>query len=224
MATSTRELTSFLAEPERRLLRAIAARVPLRWRPNHFTVLGVLGATGAAAAYALASVDPGWLWAASALLGVQWFGDSLDGTLARVRRIERPRYGFYLDHMTDAYSTVAIGAGIALSQLLQPGLAFGLVVLYLALSINVYLESQVFGRFRLGYSRVGPTEARIILIALNSVLALYHGLPSWPVVQVIANGAAALLLAGLVGVLVARFARNVYVLARMEPQFRSRKP
>lgn len=221
MATSTRELTFLLADPERRLLRAIAARVPHRWRPNHFTALGVLGATGVGLAYALARFHPAWLWVASALLVVQWFGDSLDGTRARVRGIERPRYGYYLDHMTDAYSTVAIGAGIALSQYVHLGLALGLVVLYLALSINVYLESEVFGRFRLGYSRIGPTEARIILIAWNAVLALYHELPAgvWPELRVVANLAAGLLAAGLAGVLIARFVRNVYVLARLEPQF-----
>jgi archaetidylinositol phosphate synthase len=221
MATSTRELTFLLAEPERRLLRAIAPRIPRRWRPNHFTALGVLAATGVGVAYALARADAGWLWVASALLFVQWLGDSLDGTLARVRGVERPRYGYYLDHMTDAYSTVVIGTGIALSHYVHPGLALGLVVLYLALSINVYLESEVFGRFRLGYGRIGPTEARIVLIGCNAVLALYHAVPAGggPELQVVANLGAGVLAAGLAGLLVARFVHNVYVLARLEPQF-----
>ncbi len=221
MATSTRELTFLLAEPERRLLRAIAQRIPRRWRPNHFTALGVLGATGVGVAYALARLHPSWLWVASALLVVQWFGDSLDGTLARVRGIERPRYGYYLDHMTDAYSTVVIGIGIALSHYVHLGLALGLVVLYLALSINVYLESEVFGRFRLGYSRVGPTEARILLMCLNALLALYREVPTgaWPELRVVANVGAGLLAVGLAAALVGRFVRNVYVLARLEPQF-----
>ncbi len=148
MATSHRELTFLLAEPEKRLLRAVALRVPRRWRPNHFTVLGVLGATGAGIAYALAGRHPGWLWAASVMLIVNWFGDSLDGTLARVRGAERPRYGYYLDHIVDAYSTAVIGLGIGLSPFVHFGLALGLVVLYLVLSINVYLESHVFGNSR----------------------------------------------------------------------------
>jgi phosphatidylglycerophosphate synthase len=225
MATSTRKLTSLLAEPERRLLRAIAARIPRRWRPNHLTALGVVGATGVGLAYALARVHPAWLWVASALLVVQWFGDSLDGTLARVRGIERPRYGYYLDHMTDAYSTVVIGVGIALSGYVHFGLALGLVVLYLALSINVYLESEVFGRFQLGYSRMGPTEARILLIGLNAGLALYREVPAgvWPELRVIANVAAGLLAAAFAAVLIARFVRNVYVLARLEPQVRPKR-
>ena len=222
MATPQRELTFLLAAPERRLLRAIAARIPARWRPNHFTVLGVLAATGVGVAYALARLDSSWLWVASALLVVQWLGDSLDGTLARVRGVERPRYGYYLDHMTDAYSTVVIGAGIGLSHYVHVGLALCLVVLYLALSINVYLESQVLGSFRLGYSRVGPTEARILMIVLNTVLAVSHEVPrtAWSVLASVGNVVAVALAAALLALLVARFARNVHVLARMEPQFK----
>ena len=96
---------------------------------------------------------------------LQWLGDSLDGTLARVRRIERPRYGYYLDHLVDAFATVAVGVGLGLSpyMLLSVGLAVALV--YLLLSINVYLEAQTLGRFGIGYGRIGPTEARIALIA-----------------------------------------------------------
>lgn len=181
MASATRELTFLLAAPEKRLLQAIAQRVPGRLRPNHFTVLGVLAATGAGAAYALASRGAGWLWLASAMLAMQWFGDSLDGTLVRVRRTERPRYGYYLDRITDAYSTAAIGVGIGLSHYVHFGLALGLVVLYLLLSINVYLETQVFGTFQLGYGRLGPTEARLMLVTANTVLALSVEVPAeWP--------------------------------------------
>jgi len=223
MATPTREMTFLLADPERRVLRAIAARIPARWRPNHFTVLGVLSATGVGAAYALARFGTGWLWVASALLIVQWLGDSLDGTLARVRGIERPRYGYYLDHMTDAYSTVVIGLGIGLSHFVHFGLALSLVVLYLALSVNVYLESQVLGRFRMGYGLVGPTEARVVLIVLNTALALYREVPAevWSDFTSTENIVVALLIVALVALLVTRFARNVYVLARLEPQVRA---
>jgi phosphatidylglycerophosphate synthase len=219
MASATRELTFLLAAPEKRLLQAIARRVPGSLRPNHFTVLGVLAATGAGAAYALASHGAGWLWLASAMLAVQWFGDSLDGTLARVRRTERPRYGYYLDHITDAYSTAAIGVGIGLSHYVHFSLALGLVVLYLLLSINVYLETQVFGTFQLGYGRLGPTEARLMLVAANTVLALSVEVPAeWPALFTVRSGVVALLLVGMLALIVARFARNVRVLARLEPQ------
>src|SRR2546428_10507624 len=214
MADATRELTFCLAEPERRLLRAVAARLPSVVRSDHLTVLGVLGATGAGAAYALSSFSSVWLWAASAMLVANWLGDSLDGTLARVRRHERPRYGYYLDHLVDAYSTVAVGVGIGLSPYVHLGIALGAVVLYLVLSINVYLESTVFGAFRLGYGRFGPTEARLILIGANAALALGAGSAAVPIA---ANLGLALLAAGMVGMLVVRFARNLRELGAAEP-------
>ncbi len=107
---------------------------------------------------------------------MQWFGDSLDGTLARVRKIERPTYGYYLDHLVDAIATAAIGIGLGLSPLMLLSTGTLIVVAYLILSINVYLESFAFNRFSIGYGYVGPTEIRLILIALNTVVALGAGL------------------------------------------------
>jgi phosphatidylglycerophosphate synthase len=113
---------------------------------------------------------------ASALLIVQWIGDSLDGTLARVRKIERPTYGYYLDHLVDSIATAAIGIGLGLSPYMLLSVGTLIVVAYLTLSINVYLESFAFGRFSIGYGRIGPTEIRLVLIALNTFLALGAGL------------------------------------------------
>jgi phosphatidylglycerophosphate synthase len=209
-----RELTFLLAEPERRLLRAIAARLPQWLTPDGLTALGMVGAVGAGVAYALSTWSAAWLWAASALLVVNWFGDSLDGTLARVRRAERPRYGYYLDHMVDAFSTAAIGAGIGLSPYVNLGVALAGVVAYLILSINIYLESQAFGVFRLGYSRIGPTEARIVLIVANAALALSG--PSAAAVP-IATGAVTALVAGMLVMVALRIGRNLTQLARLEP-------
>ena len=222
MAPAHRELTFLLAAPERRLLRAIAARLPARIRSNHLTVLGVLAAAGTGTAYALSTYSAAWLLAASALLVVNWFGDSLDGTLARVRGVERPRYGYYLDHIVDAFSTAAIGIGIGLSPHVDLGIALGVVVMYLVLSINVYLESAVFGVFRLAYSRIGPTEVRIILIVANTLIALNKEVagPLWPSLRVLANWTLALLAVGMLGMLVARFAKNLNELAKQEPQQR----
>jgi phosphatidylglycerophosphate synthase len=220
MADATRELTFLLAAPERRLLRAIAVRIPRRFRPNHLTAWGVLGATGAGVAYALSAHNAAWLWAASAMLVLNWFGDSLDGTLARVRGAERPRYGYYLDHVVDAYSTAVIGIGIGLSPYVDLGVALGLVVLYLVLSINVYLESTVFGKFRLAYGKLGPTEVRILMVLANTALALHHRAPGslWPNPAAVANWGLIILGLVMLGLLVARFVRNVYTLARLEPQ------
>jgi len=217
--TATREKTFLLARPEARVLEWIARRMPGWVTPDHLTALGVLAAIGIAAAYALSNRDPAWLWAASALLVVHWLGDSLDGTLARVRRTERPRYGYYLDHLVDAVATALIGLGLGLSphMLLVTGLA--IVIAYLVLSINTYLETNTLGVFSLGYGRLGPTEARAGLIALNALLAL--GLA--PAVSVLGLGVTALDAAGpvvvalMLGGLAVRAARNLRELARLEP-------
>ncbi len=215
-----REMTFLLAGVERRVLQALAARVPRTIRSNHLTVIGILGAVGTGTAYALTRYDPAWLWVASLLLGVNWLGDSLDGTLARVRGTQRPKYGYYLDHVVDAFSTVVIGLGIGLSPYVNLGLALGLVVVYLALSINVYLESSVFGVFKISYGRIGPTEVRLLLVFLNTVLALaalWEVKGPWPI-RLVANWTLAILLAGMVALFVGRFARNLYRLAKIEPQ------
>ncbi|MFL5895227.1 MAG: CDP-alcohol phosphatidyltransferase family protein [Thermoleophilaceae bacterium] len=169
---STREPNFLLARHEKRLLVAIARRLP-RWiLPNDLTALGVVAAVAICIAYQATNLGSGWLWVASGLLVVHWLGDSLDGTLARVRGIERPRYGYYLDHLVDAISTACIGIGLGLSPFMLLSTGALIVVAYLMLSINVYLESQAFGRFSIGYGKVGPTEVRVLLIALNTALAL----------------------------------------------------
>jgi archaetidylinositol phosphate synthase len=204
-----REKSFLLARHEARVLDWLAHRVPARITPDHMTMLGVVAALGIGAAYWLSGRDPAWLWAASGLLLVHWLGDSLDGTLARVRRIERPKYGYYLDHLVDAGATIAIGAGLGLSPYMSLTTALAIVIAYLALSINTYLETQVFGVFTLGYGRFGPTEARAGLIALN--LLLLAGATS--VLDVAGLALAGLMLLGLA----VRAVRNLRVLAAREP-------
>jgi archaetidylinositol phosphate synthase len=217
MPDPKRELTFLLAGPERRLLRWIAARLPAWLTSDQLTALGVAAATATGMAYALSGSRSGWLWVASALLVVQWFGDSLDGTLARVRHAERPRYGYYLDHVVDAYSTAAIGIGLGVSPYVSLGIALGLVVVYLVLSINVYLESTVFGAFRLAYGRLGPTEIRLILIAINSGLALHPGRSTVPV-RLVADALFAAAGLGMLAMLAVRFRQNLRALAALEPR------
>jgi len=220
VADAQREMTFLLAGIEQRVLQRIATHVPRSLRSNHLTVLGTLGAVGAGTAYALTRYHPAWLWVASLMLGVNWLGDSLDGTLARVRGTQRPKYGYYLDHVVDAFSTAVIGLGIGLSPYVNLGLALGLVVVYLALSINVYLESSVFGVFKISYGRIGPTEVRLVLVMLNTMLAVAALLQiKGPVaIRVVANWTLAILLTGMVVLFVGRFARNLYRLAKLEPQ------
>jgi len=220
VADAQREMTFLLAGIEQRVLQRIAAHVPRSLRSNHLTVLGTLGAVGAGTAYALTRYHPAWLWLASLMLGVNGLGDSLDGTLARVRGTQRPKYGYYLDHVVDAFSTAVIGLGIGLSPYVNLGLALGLVVVYLALSINVYLESSVFGVFKISYGRIGPTEVRLLLVILNTMLAVAAQLQiKGPLpIRLVANWTLAILLAGMVALFVGRFARNLYRLAKLEPQ------
>jgi len=218
--TAPREMQFLLAGPEKRILTALARYVPRTIRSNHLTVLGTFGSVIAGAGYALSIRHPAWLWLATIGLIINWLGDSLDGTLARVRQTQRPKYGYYLDHIVDAFSTTVIGLGIGLSPYVDVGIALGLVVAYLALSINVYLESTVFGVFRLAYGRIGPTEVRIILMLLNTTVIVYEATSVTRSVSLarVANVGMTVVLAGMVAVLVARFARNVYRLAKLEPQ------
>ena len=216
---ATREPSFLLAGPEKRVLRAIARRLP-RWvLPDDLTALGVLSALAICACYVLSNEDPAWLWAASGLLVVHWLGDSLDGTLARVRGIGRPRYGYYLDHLVDAISTVAIGLGLGLSPYLLLSVGTLIVVGYLLLSINVYLESQALGRFSIGYGKIGPTEARILLIGLNTALLLGGGLGfeiaglDLSVLDLAGTALVALMALALAG----RARRNLAELAQVEP-------
>jgi phosphatidylglycerophosphate synthase len=209
-AEAPREKTFLLARPEQRLLEAIARRLPAVVRPDHLTGL----ALAAAVAFA-AFAATGHFWTAAALLVVHWFGDSLDGTLARVRRAERPRYGYYLDHLADAAATALVGLGLGLSTHMHLAAGLVLVIAYLALSINSYLETQALGRFSLGYGRLGPTEARLGLIALLSAVALgaeVH-VAGLTLLDVVALGGAAVMLLALA----LRAAGNLRVLADREP-------
>src|SRR3954467_6973748 len=215
-----REKTFLLAPAEGRMLNWLAERMPARVMPDHMTILGVLAALGIGAAYWLSGRDPVWLWVASGLLVVQWLGDSLDGTLARTRHIERPRYGYYLDHLVDAVSTVLIGIGLGLSPYLLLASGMLIVVVYLVLSINTYLETSVFGVFELGYGRVGPTEARLALVVLTVVMAPGAGL-SFTVFGVRATIIDAVVLtvvAGMLGAFTVRAWRNLRTLAAAEPR------
>jgi phosphatidylglycerophosphate synthase len=216
--TAPREKTFLLARPEGRVLEWIARRLPAWVMPDHLTALGVLAAVGIAAAYALSNGDPVWLWAASGLLVVHWLGDSLDGTLARVRRTERPQYGYYLDHLVDAIATALIGLGLGLSPYLLLVTGLVIVIAYLVLSINTYLETNTLGVFSLGYGRLGPTEARVGLIVINTMLALGVApvISGLSVLDVVVLGAAG----AMVMALAVRAARNLRELARREPAVR----
>jgi archaetidylinositol phosphate synthase len=222
MSDAPRDKQFLLATAEGRVLEWIARRLPARVMPDHLTALGVLAAIGIAAAYLLSNDDKAWLWAASALLVVHWLGDSLDGTLARVRKSERPKYGYYLDHLVDAVATALIGLGLGLSPYMLLSVGLVIVIAYLVLSINTYLETYAFGVFTLGYGRLGPTEARLALIVLNTLIAVGVGLGfhvgdlGLTVLDLIGLAVAGLMVASLIG----RAGRNLRRLAELEPAAR----
>lgn len=217
-----RQYPFLLAGFEAWLLPRTARALPTWVVPDHLSIAGLIGATGVAVSYALSNRNPAWLWGASGFLVLQWLGDSLDGTLARVRKIERPRYGYYLDHLLDAYSTLAIGLGLGLSPYMLLSVGLGIAIAYLILSINVYLETHVYREFELGYGILGPTEARVLLLTLNTVAVMIGPLPfvafgeGVTVFDVV--GVAGLTV--MVALLSARVVKNLRRLGRLEPSGR----
>jgi archaetidylinositol phosphate synthase len=171
---ATRVHESFLAAAEKRALTWMAERMPAGVNSDHLTILGFGAQIATGVCYALAVHDRRMLLAAIVCLAVNWFGDSLDGTLARVRQQQRPRYGFYVDHMIDSVGAVAMMGGLALSGYMHPAIAIGLLIAFLLLSIQSYLATYTLGEFHLSFWRFGPTELRILLVIGN--LALFR----WP--------------------------------------------
>lgn len=156
---------------EKRLLIWLARHTPAAIGPDHLTILGLAAQIAAGFAYALVTRDPRALWLVDLLLVLNWLGDSLDGTLARVRNQQRPRYGFYVDHICDTLGALALMGGLACSGLLHWPVAAGLLVCFYALSIETYLATYTLGRFHLSHGMLGPTEIRILLAIGN--LAAY---------------------------------------------------
>jgi archaetidylinositol phosphate synthase len=170
---------SWVAAAEKRALLWLAARIPDSIGPDHLTVLGLAAQIGAGVFYVLAAFNRYALLGVIACLALNWFGDSLDGTLARVRQRLRPRYGFYVDHMVDSFGALSLMGGLALSGYMHPVIAIGLLIAFLMLSIQSYLATHALGEFRISFWRFGPTELRILLAVGN--LALF-----WkPVVHVL---------------------------------------
>jgi archaetidylinositol phosphate synthase len=161
---------SWVAAHEKRALLWLAKRTPPWIGPDHLTALGLVAQFGAGVCYALASRNKYALLGVIGCLALNWLGDSLDGTLARVRQQLRPRYGFYVDHMVDSFGALALMGGLAVSGYMHPWIAIGLLVGFLMLSIQSYLATYVLGEFRLSFWRFGPTELRILLAVGNLVL------------------------------------------------------
>lgn len=161
---------SLLSPLERPLLLWLAARMPRSITPNGLTLTGLLGAALTFLSYVLARDDAVFLWFASAGLALNWFGDSLDGTLARYRRAERPRYGFFLDNVTDLFAQLLVGLGLALCGYLRPEAAGFTLIVYLMIVAATAITQSVTGEMAQSVMLVGPTEVRLLLIGLNAWL------------------------------------------------------
>lgn len=170
---------NLLARSERRLLDWICARLPGWVTPDMLTWIGMVGAFMVFGGYLASNLGENWLWLAIAGYGVQWFGDSTDGSLARFRQIERPRYGYFLDHSCDGLATTLVVVGIGLSPYVT--LEWALVALagYLLLSIHAFLSVRVLGELKLSYLNAGPTELRFMLIALTLAMMWFPTGPGW---------------------------------------------
>jgi phosphatidylglycerophosphate synthase len=158
---------------EKRILLWLAARTPAGINSDHLTLLGFVAQFLAGVSYALAAWDKYALLAATFFIALNWLGDSLDGTLARFRNQQRPRYGFYVDHIIDTFGAVFLMGGLAISGYLHWGVAMAMLVVFLMLSIEVYLATYTLGQFQLSYWIFGPTEIRILL-AIGNITLLYR--------------------------------------------------
>ncbi len=164
---------SLLAPLEKPTLIFLAQHTP-RWiNSDHLTALGLLSLLGAGLSYWYAGSNPAGLLLVILFLGLNWLGDSLDGTLARVRKRQRPRYGFYVDHIVDAFGTFFLLGGLALSGYMSERVAIGLLVVYFMLSIEVYLATYTIGTFHLSFWKFSPTELRILL-AIGNIALFYR--------------------------------------------------
>ena len=221
MAEHIREHKSLLAAAEKRALIAIAHRLPASINSDHLTALALLAMAMAGAGYAFARFDVRALWLVVVALVLNWFGDSLDGTVARVRKVERPRYGFYVDHVLDIVGATFLFVGLAASGFMTPWIALALLIAYLLVSGEVFLATSVRGVFRMSFSGFGPTELRILL-AIGTI-ALFRD----PHVDLGVLGHPRLFdfggliaIAGMAVALIVNVVRNATELARLEPRRR----
>ena len=225
MSEHVRDHRSVLAAAEKRLLIRLASHMPLSIHSDHLTVLALAAMALAGTGFWLARWDTNWLWVVVGALALNWFGDSLDGTLARLRCVQRPRYGFYVDHVLDIVGISLLLTGLACSGFMTPVIALSLLVAYLLVAGEVFLATSVRGVFRMSFAGVGPTELRIVL-AIGAV-----ALRGDPLVSFGALGRAQLFDVGgvvaIIALLVAlgcAIAQNTTALARLEPRPQPRYP
>lgn len=211
---------SILATAEKKTLVWLAERMP-RWvNSDHLTALSLVAMLLAGASYWMAQHDRRGLLLVCVWLAVNWFGDSLDGTLARVRGTQRPRYGFYVDHIVDTFGALFLLGGLALSGYISPLAAAGLLLGYYIISIEVFLATYCIGTFHMSFFGMGPTELRIALAAANVWLYFSAKVPTAHVLgteMLVFDIGAIIGMAGMVAFTVASAARHTRMLYLAEP-------
>ncbi len=153
---------------ERPALKWFAENMPAWVFPDLLTLIGIVGTFMIFGGYVLSNHNPGYLWLASLGFIINWFGDSMDGTLARYRKIQRPKYGFFVDHVVDAFSQLMIFTGLGLSPYVRFEIASYTLIGYMMLSILIYIQTNIKGVFKISYGKFGPTEVRAIAILVNT--------------------------------------------------------
>ncbi len=158
---------------ERPTLQFLAGKMPAWVNPDMLLGFGLFGSLITLISYWLTNFNSAFLWLASLGFMINWFGDSLDGTLARYRKIERPKYGFFVDHTADSLSTVMIFIGLGLSAYVRLDIALLACIGYLLMMVLTYINTIVGGEFKISYGKVGPTELRIFAVIVNMIVFFY---------------------------------------------------
>jgi archaetidylinositol phosphate synthase len=207
---------SFSAAAERKALAWLAMRLPARVNSDHLTLLGFFAMFLAGASYAYARTNRAGLVLATFFLALNWFGDSLDGTLARLRNRQRPRYGFYVDHMIDTFGGLFLMGGLAISGFIDWRIALGMFVAFLMLSVQVYLATYALGKFQLSFAKFGPTEIRILLALGNVALWFRPDARAFGLPYRVFDLGGVIAIAGMAAMLVASAILNTVELYRAE--------
>jgi archaetidylinositol phosphate synthase len=207
---------SFTAGIERRALAWLGARLPAWVNSDHLTLLGLIAMFLAGASYAITRWDHNFLVLATICLALNWFGDSLDGTIARLRNRQRPRYGFYVDHMIDTAGGLFLMGGLAISHLMDWRIAMGMFSAFLMLSIESYLAAHTLGAFRLSHAKLGPTEIRILLGAGNLWMWWHPTQRVWGTAYRLFDFGGFIAIAGMGGMFIIAAIRHTRELYRME--------
>jgi phosphatidylglycerophosphate synthase len=219
-----REHRSVLAAAEQRLLIAIARRLPLWINSDHLTLLALASMMVAGAAFAAITTSFGSAVVIVAALGINWFGDSLDGTVARVRNRQRPQYGYYVDHVVDLAGTAALVGGMGASGVMTPAIAIGVLAAYFIVSAESFLATHTVGVFRISFAGVGPTELRILLAVGAFSVALHPWTRIAGIQFLLLDVGGVCAIVGLAVAFIVSAARNTRMLYAREPLPRDEKP